>query len=151
MESLQDRIIRHEGIRLKIYKDSLGYPTIGIGRNIIKNPMSTEYQDYYNQHGCITKTMALSMLVDDIGACKRALGNELQWFDSLDDIRQGVLIEMAFQMGVTGLLAFKNTLELVERGQYIQASASMLESKWAQQVPARAKELSAIMSTGHET
>jgi lysozyme len=55
---------------------------------------------------------------------------------------------MAFQMGVTGLMGFKNTLALVEQGKYQDAAENMLKSKWAQQTPARAQRISNQMRTG---
>jgi lysozyme len=55
---------------------------------------------------------------------------------------------MAFQMGVDGLLKFKNTLELIKNGKYKEASDAMLDSLWAKQTPNRASRLSAQMKTG---
>jgi lysozyme len=55
---------------------------------------------------------------------------------------------MAFQLGVDGLLAFKNTLKEVQDGNYFKASEMMLLSKWATQTPERAKRLAKQMETG---
>lgn len=77
-----------------------------------------------------------------------ALRSRLPWYDSLDEARQGVLANMAFQMGVDGLLGFRNTLAMVERGEYAAAADGMMASKWAQQTPRRAARLSQQMRTG---
>ena len=72
----------------------------------------------------------------------------LPWAKRLDQIRLECLLEMAFQLGIQGLLQFKATLELVEVGKYEAAAAQMLLSRWTQQTPTRAKELAEMMRTG---
>ena len=54
---------------------------------------------------------------------------------------------MAFQLGIDGLLKFKNTLNLIEAGDYETASKEMLNSLWAKQTPERAKRLSEQIRT----
>jgi lysozyme len=65
-------------------------------------------------------------------------------------VRQNVLADMCFNLGIGGLLSFKNTLAMVEHGKYEEAAAAMLQSKWATQVGQRAIELSEMMRTGRE-
>ena len=72
----------------------------------------------------------------------------LPWVAQLDEIRQAVLIGMAFQMGTAGLVGFKNTLAMIERGDYAGAAQGMLNSRWAQQTPARAHRMARQMETG---
>ena len=79
--------------------------------------------------------------------CRR----ELPWFDSLSEPRRAVLISMAFQMGVKGLMEFTHTLEMVGKGLYANAARGMLESRWAKQTPKRAQRLAAQMQTGKWT
>ena len=69
-------------------------------------------------------------------------------FYILPDHVKNVLIEMAYQMGVNGLLKFKKTLEHIENKQYEKASIEMLDSNWARQTPLRAKKLSNLMKGG---
>ena len=78
----------------------------------------------------------------------RALTVALPWFTELDAARQGVLVNMAFQMGTAGLLAFNRTLVAIAQQRYAEASAYMLQSKWAKQTPARAKRMADQMETG---
>ena len=68
----------------------------------------------------------------------------------LDDVRQRVLLDMAFNLGVVGLLSFKRTLGVIEAGRYELAAAMMLDSKWAGQVGQRAERLSRMMATGKD-
>ena len=98
-------------------------------------------------HGISDITEEESEAVVDIRAKKLfgELAMELTWFYDADEVVQDVLVEMAFQLGVTGLLNFKMTLNHLEFKQYDYASAEMLDSKWAYQTPNRAKRLSNII------
>ncbi len=128
---------RDEGEVLYAYTDSEGYLTIGIGRLIDKR-----------KGGGISAEESAYLFSNDFNSKLGELRRLLPWFDKLDVARQGVLLNMAFQMGVDGLLGFKNTLAMVERGDYTGASAGMLSSLWAKQTPARAARLSMQMETG---
>ncbi len=137
--ALKIQLVRHEGLRLKPYRDTVGKVTIGVGRNL-------------DDVG-ISEAEAHAMLDADIDRTERALRAALPWVDELDDARQGVLLNMAFNMGVgvpgsaRGLLGFPYTLGLVQAGKYDEAAKAMLESKWARQVGKRATELAQIMAT----
>ena len=74
--------------------------------------------------------------------------DRLPWIDKLTPARQAALINMAFNLGIGGLLGFKNTLAAIEQGDYVRAARGMLASKWATQVHGRADELAAQMRTG---
>jgi lysozyme len=127
-----------EGERSCAYKDSLGLLTIGVGRLIDSS-----------KPGAGLRPDEISYLLNnDIDDRISSLTRALPWFQNLDDARQGCLVNMAFQMGTPGLLAFKNTLEMVRVGKYEDAAAEMLNSAWAQQTPQRAKRLSDQMKTG---
>ena len=138
---MRDNIIRslrgEEGEVLHEYKDHLGYSTIGVGRLIDKR-----------KGGGITAEEAAYLLGNDVDKVVTQLNSRLPWWTKLDDARQGVLVNMAFQMGVDGLLGFKNTLKMIEAGQYESAARGMLQSKWAQQTPSRAKRMAEQMRTG---
>jgi lysozyme len=136
-EELTKQLRRDEGVVLHAYPDHLGFLTIGIGRLIDKR-----------KGGGITEEEAEYLLKNDIDKRVKALEEKLPWINSLDDARKGVLCNMAFQMGVEGLLGFKNTLKMVMDGKYTEAAAGMLHSKWATQTPNRAKRLAKQMETG---
>jgi len=136
-DKLVTQLRRDEGEVLHAYEDHLGFLTIGIGRLIDKR-----------KGGGISSEEAAYLLNNDIDTRIKALERALPWFSRLDDARKGVLVNMAFQLGVDGLLAFKNTLKEVEAGNYSKASEMMLMSKWATQTPERAQRLAKQMRTG---
>lgn len=128
---------RDEGEVLHAYSDSLGYITIGIGRLIDKR-----------KGGGISEEESAYLFANDFNRTLSEVRRRIPWLDRLDVARQGVLLNMAFQLGVDGLLGFKNTLAMVERGDYERAADGMLQSLWAQQTPKRAKRLSDQMRDG---
>ena len=58
------------------------------------------------------------------------LEDKIKFFHKLDHIRQNVIIEMAYNMGLSNLLNFKNTLNYLKNEDYENASKEMLNSKW---------------------
>ena len=138
IEKLTEQLRRDEGVKPAAYHDSMGWLTIGVGRLIdSRKPGAGLRPDEIDY-----------LLRNDINDRVSALQRALPWFDRLNDARRGVLVNMAFQLGTAGLLGFKSTLALVERGQYAEAAEQMLKSKWANQTPARAKRLAEQMKTG---
>ena len=138
IEKLTEQLRRDEGVKPAAYQDHLGFWTIGVGRLIdSRKPGAGLRPDEIDY-----------LLRNDINDRVSALQRALPWFDRLNDARRGVLVNMAFQLGTAGLLGFKSTLALVERGQYAEAAEQMLKSKWANQTPARAKRLAEQMKTG---
>jgi lysozyme len=131
---------RDERLRLKPYNDTVGKLTIGYGRDLEDDGISPAEADV--------------MLEDDIAIVRADLDKYLPWARQLDDARYGVLMNMAFNMGIgdatkgTGLMGFKHTLAMVQTGDYNGAAAAMLQSKWAGQVGARATRLATQMRTG---
>ena len=134
MNKLTEQLKRHEGLRLKPYKCTAGKLTIGYGRNI---------------EDCgITEDEATVMLNSDIAKCERQVSQNIKMRPDINDARYDVLVNMTFNMGLTGLLRFKKMLKAVKQGHYSLASVEMLDSKWAKQVPSRANELANQMRTG---
>lgn len=132
-----DQLTRHEGFRRSAYQDSKGYWTIGIGRMIDKR-----------LNGGLTEEEAQYLLLNDLDRCASDLDSKLPWWKSLSDNRRYVLLNMCFNLGITKLLGFKNTLAMVQRGDYKGAAKGMLNSLWAKQVGDRAKELAKQMEQG---
>lgn len=142
---LVQQLRRDEALRLTVYDDGdgkpivpgklvKGHPTVGIGRALDVNGISSDEANY--------------LLANDISKAKIELAQALPWTTKLDDARKGVLLNMSFNLGVPGLLKFKQTLALVQSGDYNGAADAMLNSAWAQQVGARATRLSQQMRTG---
>ena len=161
---LKSLLVHHEGERLKAYKDSVGKWTIGVGRNLQDCGVSAEEKKVLCGQGndlekikkptgfydwskmVITHEQAMLLLNRDIDTHMMDLVKAIPWFDRLDPVRQVVLVDMAFNMGVgtvsndgsagahRGLMGFTNTLRMVKEGHYATAAAAMLKSKWATQV-----------------
>lgn len=127
-----------EGEKAQAYQDHLGFWTIGVGRLIDPRKPGSGLRSYEIDF----------LLQNDIDDRIDQLTRRLPWFQNLDDARKGVLLNMAFQLGVDGLMEFKNTLALVGQGKYREASENMLKSKWATQTPARANRLATQMASG---
>ena len=124
----------HEGFELYPYKCPAGKLTIGYGRNIEDNGISEEEAEL--------------MLANDIQRCVLELKRVLPWYDGLDDVRQAVLIDMCYNLGISRLLKFKRFLSALEQDYYDLAAREMLDSLWAKQVGQRAERLALIMKTG---
>lgn len=91
---------------------------------------------------------AEAALEADVARTQLALDQKMPWWRRLDDLRQDCLCEMAFNLGVTKLLGFVNTLRFIHDGRWDAAASGMLESAWAGQVGGRAQRLAAQMRTG---
>lgn len=125
-----------EGFREVMYRDSLGYWTIGYGR--LLDP---------DKGGRISKDEAEYLLVNDLRKAERAC-EELPMYLELSPARQAVLIEMCFNLGLEGLKKFKRTMRAITEQDYTEAAHHMLESRWARQVGQRAVRLSDQMRNG---
>lgn len=136
LDAMRSELIRDEAMKLKPYRDSVGKLSIGVGRNL-------------DDVG-ISQIEAAQMLDSDIRRTADALDKALPWWRGLDEVRQRVLLNMAFNMGVAGLLGFKHTLADVQAGNYDFAAAGMLASKWAGQVGDRAQRLANMMMKGND-
>jgi len=137
LEDLIADLKSDEGFVPYAYRDHLGYLTIGYGRLIDKE-----------RGGRISEAEAEVLLQNDIVKFVNQLDAVLPWWRNLSDTRQNVLINMAFNLGIKGLLGFKNTLAKMQFADYAGAAENMLKSKWAKQVPNRAKRLSDQMRKG---
>lgn len=129
--TLRDLIKRHEGVRLKVYLDTKGIPTIGVGRNL-------------RDRG-ISQGEAELLLSNDlhaiIGECERRIDG----FPEFDEVRRAVLVDIAFNCGAGGLLKFQRMLSALRAGHYDRAAAEIVDSTLA---PERAKELAQMMRSG---
>jgi len=132
--SLREQLIRHEGLRLKPYTDTVGKLTIGVGRNLTDRGIS--------------KAEAMHLLDNDILEAQTAVVKALPWTVEIDRPRFEILMNMAFNLGIGGLLKFERFLAAVQEGSYELAALEMLNSKWAKQVGQRADELASMMRTG---
>jgi len=130
---LKDQLTRDEGRVATLYYDTLNNPTIGIGRNL-KRPLSDDEIDYLYHNDIITHSTELL--------------TALPWIANLDEVRRNALINMAFNMGVPGLLKFKNMLTAMNNGDWDQAAKEVLNSLWHDQVGRRSFRISEQIRTG---
>jgi lysozyme len=134
--TVRDELIEHEGLRLKPYRDTMGKLSIGVGRNL-------------DDDG-ITKDEALYLLDNDIYRIGLLLCNAsfIDFSKIKNEVREGVLIDMAFNLGIEGLSKFKDMLEAIKEDDWDKAADAMLDSLWAKQVGQRAICLAERMRTG---
>ena len=126
-DRLIEQLKRDEGLELHPYPDTNGYLTIGFGRNLTSNGIS-EYE-------------AEILLSHDVNTAIVGVLNAFPWVNTLSPARQGVVYNMAFNLGLTKLKGFKNTLKAMERGDWAAAAKGMRQSLWARQVKGRAERL----------
>ena len=131
---LIDELERDEGLRLKVYADQLGIPTVGIGRNL--------------RDKGITRGEAYHLLNNDIDEIQADLDAALPWWRRLDEVRQRVLANMCFNLGIHGLLKFEHMLAHAMISEFDMAAAEMVGTAWAKQVGPRAVRLAEMMRHG---
>lgn len=152
--ALTAELIRDEDERFKVYRCTANKRTIGVGRNLDDVGISkaeTAALGITVASACtngITRPQSRALLTNDIDACERQLDAKLPWWRKLCDVRQRVLLNMCFNLGITRLLGFKNTLAAMEAGRFAAAAAGMRASLWARQVGARADRLALMMEKG---
>lgn len=135
--NLREQLIAEEGNIPYAYQDHLGFWTIGVGILIDK------------RKGGHLRPEEINFILDNRIALKGAeVDKALPWAKTLNEPRRAVLIGMAFQMGLDGLLDFKNTLKLIQAGKYAEAGKNMMLSLWAKQTPGRAQRMADQMATG---
>ena len=133
LDLLERDLIRDEGKRSKPYKDTVGVLTIGIGHNL--------------EEGLSEKSIS-AIFKEDVNNVCVDLEREIPWWKELDDVRQRVLANMCFNLGINRLLSFRKFLDAVQNKKYLQASEEMMNSLWAKQVGIRAARLEHMMMTG---
>ena len=137
MNNLINCVKEHEGFSPWAYQDSLGYFTIGYGKLIDKR-----------KNAGLTQEEAQYLLQNELNRCEIELSH-FSWFMALDIVRQEVFIELCFNIGLSSLLQFKETITAVEAKNYQLAAENMLHSEWAKQVgPNRSNSMAQRLITG---
>lgn len=129
--TLKDLLIHHEGIKGKMYYDSEGVATIGVGRNL--EDVGVSYDE------------AMLMLDNDIKRVLYACWHEFPWFADLTEPRQNVVASMVFNLGLAGFKKFKKMIAAIEKEDWTEAACQMIDSRWAAQVKKRAVDLAVMM------
>lgn len=129
-DKLFSTIIEDEGCKRYAYEDSLGYLTIGIGRCIDEK-----------KKGGLSMDEVMYLFNNDIKRCKDSM-SKYPWWNKLDDVRQGVLIELCFNIGASGVDGFKKMLAAIADANYMVAGVELVDSKWSTQVqPSRVESM----------
>ena len=131
MKDLLKRIKHHEGYRKSVYQCTEGYDTIGYGFAIKDLELDED--------------LAEEILTRKVEKLIRRVRSKFDWLDSVPREVQGVIVEMSYQMGVSGVSKFKKALHAMQMLQWKEAAKELLDSRWAKQTPNRAKELSDII------
>ena len=152
---LIEKLVVSEGLRLQVYKDTLGIDTIGIGRNLEDRGITKEELDWMDIPNIdvvyemgITEADAVYLATNDVQIVEEELVRAHPCVDRLDSVRQLILIDMAFNMGVPRLCKFKKMWAAVECNDFPTAAKEMLDSRWAKQVKGRATKLANAMHNG---
>lgn len=132
--SLRSLLRQDEALRLKAYRDSRGILTIGWGRSLETKGISAEEAEY--------------LFNNDIKDVEAQLKGALPWTQGLDEVRYAVIANMAYNLGIGGLLTFQKFLAAAEAGRWDEAAAEMLDSEWRAQVKGRAVRLAKMMREG---
>jgi lysozyme len=133
----EELVAKEEGFVPHVYQDHLGYWTIGHGIMVDKR-----------RGGGLRPEESLFILRNRLRLIGEALDDNIPWWRDLNGPRRAVLLSMAYQMGVEGLLRFRNTLAAIREGDYARGARGMMASLWARQTPGRAKRHAQIMERG---
>lgn len=131
--NIQDLLIQDEGLRLRVYLDTKGKMTIGVGRNL--------------EDVGISESEALLFLENDVAIARRESA-KFPFFPALDPVRQDVIICMVFNMGASKFSGFVRFMAAVDRKDYATAATEMINSSWSLQVGKRAVRLAEMMRSG---
>lgn len=133
-DQLAKQLESDEDKRSHPYRCTEGYLTIGIGRNLDDRGLSDDE--------------ILYLLNNDIAIVEAALDRNIPWWRTMSEARKQALANMCFQLGISRLLGFSNSLSLLKAGRWDAAAAEFLNSKWAKQTPARAKRITDMIRKG---
>jgi lysozyme len=133
LQDFESHLVWAEGERLDLYKDSVGIYTIGVGHNI--------------QEKGVSKAVSRLMLKEDVQDVVKDT-RTLDYWDDLDSVRQLVVADMVFNLGLSRFLRFKRFNAALRQPDYSLAAHEMKDSKWYQQVGRRAHKLEKAMLTG---
>ena len=134
-EAAKRMLTLHEGVRLEPYKCPAGFLTIGIGRNLDANGISVETAEQMLEEDLMTAWEDVVFI----------FGRQVEdWSRN----RKLALIDMLFNLGRNTFLQFQHTITHIEDGKWREAAQAALDSKWARQVPRRAKTIADMMRHG---
>ena len=138
MSRLLQSVKKHEGYRNKVYLDTLGKRTVGVGHLCV--------EDFWEDDKEYEEKFLMTILKHDLQTAIKGADRVLVECPVLDDLAEEIIIEMVFQLGETGVSKFKNMIKALKIPDYQTAAIEMLDSKWAKQTPERAAGMSSEMA-----
>ena len=138
MDRLLQSVKKHEGYRNKVYLDTLGKRTVGVGHLCV--------EDFWEDNKEYEEKFLMTILKHDLQTAIKGADRVLVECPVLDDLAEEIIIEMVFQLGETGVSKFKNMIKALKIPDYQTAAIEMLDSKWAKQTPERAAGMSSEMA-----
>ncbi|WP_375752616.1 glycoside hydrolase family protein [Enterobacter roggenkampii] len=157
MKTLTEMIKYDEGVKYSLYKDSLGFYTIGVGHLVTKSTNKNTALDILDKKfgrvtkGVITSDEAEDLLLEDIQSTIIGIQNNptlSKLYNSLDSIRKFALINMCFQLGVDGVAGFKKSVAALLKKDWDEAEKQLKDSLWYLQTTNRAKRVISVFKTG---
>lgn len=132
-QALTESLMRHEGLKLRAYADSRGQWTVGYGHNISAKPISTR---------------AAHLILEDDIEDAHTEAQSFAWFADLAPVRQRVIVEMIFNLGLPTFQLFRKMIHALAVKNYPEAARQMLDSQWHRDVGTRAETLATLMEQG---
>jgi len=147
--NLIEQLKKQEGFSSVVYKCPGGFNTIGYGYNLDANPLKLSSLEISHAHtNGVPEHEAERLLKLMVSKLQAELPDKIKSWSRLSQVRKDILVNMAFNMGVEGLLGFKSMLACLVADNYLTASIEMLNSKWKRQVKGRAIVLAEQMRLG---
>ena len=137
MTMIIEMLRKHEGVETHAYKCTAEKTTIGVGRNI----------DPAGGLGLSDSEIDF-LLANDVARVNKELIISFPWFAELDEVRKDAMINICFQLGLPRLKKFKMSLAHMKNGDYNLAADEFLMTNWANQTPARAKDITDMIRSG---
>ena len=139
MDRLLESVKKHEGYRNKVYLDTLGKRTVGVGHLCV--------EDFWEDDKEYEEKFLMEILQKDLQEAIRGARSLMEDHGcaDIDEQAEEILIEMVFQLGMTGVSKFKKMWKALAELNYVGASYEMLDSRWAKQTPNRAKAMEKTM------
>ena len=141
MDRLLASVKKHEGYRNKVYLDTLGKRTVGVGHLCV--------EDFWEDDKEYEEKFLMTILEHDLQTAIKGAKDLMSenGCNDIDEIAQELIIEMIFQLGKTGVSKFRNMWKHLSAFEYSSAASEMLDSRWAKQTPNRAQAMSAQMAS----
>ena len=140
MDRLLESVKKHEGYRNKVYLDTLGKRTVGVGHLCV--------EDFWEDDKEYEEKFLMTILEHDLQTAIKGAKDLMQEHGctAIDEVAEEIIIEMIFQLGKTGVSKFRNMWKHLSALEYASAASEMLDSRWAKQTPNRAQDMSAQMA-----